>query len=254
MAAPELPPKIECTNCGEAKPHTLEYFSPMPSIRGGSLRRKCKTCNARQTAEWRKNNPAKAAASKSKANSRARWSPAIERVYPHRRCSKCGEAKPNNPDHFGRGGKRDGLTSRCLACHRQSHHENKASRNATKRAYYARLAEENPEQLRQWRQQWREKNRERYNSLIKAGKHRRRAKLKDVSGSFDADDIGRLLAAQKNTCWWCSKKLTKYHVDHRIPIAKGGTNGLENIVISCPHCNQSRSAKFPWQAANPRLL
>jgi 5-methylcytosine-specific restriction endonuclease McrA len=33
----------------------------------------------------------------------------------------------------------------------------------------------------------------------------------------------------------------------------GGSNGPENIVIACPHCNQSKNAKHPMDFCG-RLL
>lgn len=34
-----------------------------------------------------------------------------------------------------------------------------------------------------------------------------------------------------------------WHVDHFIPLAKGGTNDLENLVLSCIRCNLEKAAK-----------
>src|SRR3546814_17562676 len=74
----------------------------------------------------------------------------------------------------------------------------------------------------------------------------------DLGGEFTAEDIDAMLAAQKKKCWYCGTKLTAYHVDHRIPLARGGSNGPENLVIACPACNLSKGAKMPWETANPR--
>ena len=45
----------------------------------------------------------------------------------------------------------------------------------------------------------------------------------------------------------------RYHVDHVIPLSKGGSDGRENIVISCPSCNMSKKDKMPEVFAG-RLL
>jgi 5-methylcytosine-specific restriction endonuclease McrA len=62
---------------------------------------------------------------------------------------------------------------------------------------------------------------------------------------------------QKGICWWrvaeaCRKrkgKMDRSHmnVEHRIPLVHGGSNGLENLVLSCPECNHSKSDKLPEQ-------
>jgi len=63
-----------------------------------------------------------------------------------------------------------------------------------------------------------------------------------------------LLSIQQNakTCYWCgiSLKKVKVHIDHYIPISKGGEHTLSNLVVSCAKCNQNKSAKDPIIFAN----
>jgi 5-methylcytosine-specific restriction endonuclease McrA len=40
-----------------------------------------------------------------------------------------------------------------------------------------------------------------------------------------------------------------YHVDHVTPLALEGSDGPENIVLACSHCNQSKGAKHPMDFA-----
>jgi 5-methylcytosine-specific restriction endonuclease McrA len=77
----------------------------------------------------------------------------------------------------------------------------------------------------------------------KVSQLRRRA----ASGSFTAADIEAIRVAQGNRCYLCGKKLKKYHVDHFIPIAKGGTSDPGNLRLACPKCNQSKHAKHPFE-------
>lgn len=101
---------------------------------------------------------------------------------------------------------------------------------------------------------WIESNRERHRLLRVATSQRRRARMKCAGGTWSASDVERALKAQRNTCWWCSKRLIDgYHVDHRFPLAREGTNQPNNIVISCPPCNFSKNARMPWEFAG-RLL
>jgi len=44
-------------------------------------------------------------------------------------------------------------------------------------------------------------------------------------------------------CALCSDSAGPFHVDHRIPIAKGGSNRLTNLQILCASCNRKKSAK-----------
>lgn len=73
----------------------------------------------------------------------------------------------------------------------------------------------------------------------------RRARLKKVGGKFTAADIKRLLIAQKHKCNVCHKDLATYHVDHIMPISRGGNNWPSNIQILCPSCNLRKHAKHP---------
>lgn len=47
----------------------------------------------------------------------------------------------------------------------------------------------------------------------------------------------------KGRCAYCGCELDKnhYHVDHIIPIAKGGKTNKDNLVASCPDCNICKS-------------
>ena len=50
----------------------------------------------------------------------------------------------------------------------------------------------------------------------------------------------------KLTCIYCKKAIRKFHIDHRIPITKHGTNHMNNLCIACPNCNflkNDRTAK-----------
>ena len=53
---------------------------------------------------------------------------------------------------------------------------------------------------------------------------------------------------QHGHCYWCGSKVGQHcHVDHVIPLSKGGSNGPENIVISCVACNLRKYDKLPQE-------
>jgi HNH endonuclease len=44
-------------------------------------------------------------------------------------------------------------------------------------------------------------------------------------------------------CQYCSST-RRLHVDHKIPLIRGGSNGFGNLVTSCGPCNQSKGPKL----------
>jgi len=82
----------------------------------------------------------------------------------------------------------------------------------------------------------------------------RRARIKGVGGEHTVKDIEIQYKSQKGLCWWCGKSVgDNYHIDHRIPLSKGGDNSASNICISCPTCNLSKGNKLPHEW-NGRLI
>lgn len=53
-------------------------------------------------------------------------------------------------------------------------------------------------------------------------------------------DVGALLCHYDYKCRYCQCEVPPYHIDHVVPIAKGGTNDLDNLAILCPTCNMKK--------------
>ena len=70
----------------------------------------------------------------------------------------------------------------------------------------------------------------------------RRLRKKKSNGVFKIfeRDIPKMLNRQNGECFWCSCKLDKYHIDHVIPLIKGGRHSIGNIVASCQSAILSR--------------
>jgi 5-methylcytosine-specific restriction endonuclease McrA len=79
---------------------------------------------------------------------------------------------------------------------------------------------------------------------------RYKARKLRAPGSHTKADIRAQMERQKGRCFWCKKALSgRYHVDHVIPLSKGGDNGPGNLVCACPHCNLTKHAKMPAEFA-----
>jgi 5-methylcytosine-specific restriction endonuclease McrA len=127
-------------------------------------------------------------------------------------------------------------------------------------AYREMLAEkmrlwraENPEATRDMKRKWRAENPE---AMVEEGrrmraKHRlnilaknqnRRALRARAPGTFTAAEFVALCAAHNNRCAYCGcdSKLT---VDHAMPLSRGGSNNIENVVPACGSCNSRKGTR-----------
>lgn len=74
----------------------------------------------------------------------------------------------------------------------------------------------------------------------------RRARRRAIMhGAWYADQYLRgIKPTRAKRCFYCAAPLRgKYHIDHLIPLAKGGKHVDGNIVIACPACNLRKGAK-----------
>ncbi|WP_328186945.1 HNH endonuclease [Marinobacter sp. OP 3.4] len=113
-------------------------------------------------------------------------------------------------------------------------------------AYGKAYREKNKEKFVAWQRKWREENRERYREIQRASQARRRAGLQGVS----REDLNEWADSQAKVCYWCESKCrSDFHIDHYVPLAKGGQHEIDNLVIACPKCNLAKHAKDPYEFA-----
>jgi 5-methylcytosine-specific restriction endonuclease McrA len=53
-----------------------------------------------------------------------------------------------------------------------------------------------------------------------------------------------LSALLRGCCFYCGQKNVKITLDHVIPISRGGTHSIGNLVACCLRCNSSKGNKF----------
>ena len=49
-----------------------------------------------------------------------------------------------------------------------------------------------------------------------------------------------LLEKHGRKCFYCDKEVSTFEVEHMIPKAKGGSNRIDNLTLSCHNCNQKK--------------
>lgn len=178
-------------------------------------------------------------------------------------CTKCKVEKPFTD--FGKeSSKKDGFRSNCKSC-RALYYAADREKLAAKQAGY-RAA--NPEKQAAYCSANRNKiaaNKADYyatNPEKFAERNRnRRARKRNAEGKHTAADVRAIFEKQQGLCANCIEKLfksgkQKFHVDHIMPLARGGSNWPYNIQCLCPTCNLSKNAKDPirWAQENGRLL
>ena len=94
---------------------------------------------------------------------------------------------------------------------------------------------------------WVSKNRAYRNKMMLIYRNKYKAlKLSTTDDTISKESLRLLVIEQKGLCYHCGIKLddTK-HLDHYIPLSKGGANSMSNVVWSCKHCNLSKSNTMP---------
>jgi 5-methylcytosine-specific restriction endonuclease McrA len=230
-------PLKHCSKCNQDYPATLEYFN---RHRTYGLQAWCKQCQRASANAWNAANP-----DKHNAN-RARW----EAENREKRTRQRNELRQAKVEHE-RQVKRDYYANNSEKIKARVRRYQRANLDKVHiRGLRWRTA--NLDRAREKCRQWYASNHEK----ALANNRNRRARIRASEGTHTTADIKTQLERQKRCCYWCGCKLEKYHVDHVIPLVRGGRNDPSNLVIACPQCNLSKGDKLPheWEGSNGRLL
>jgi 5-methylcytosine-specific restriction endonuclease McrA len=76
---------------------------------------------------------------------------------------------------------------------------------------------------------------------------RRRKVIESSETHFSHEDVASLWIEQNGRCSYCQSSLKDYgwHIEHVIPLSRGGDNSSENIVLACITCNLSKGSRTP---------
>lgn len=118
--------------------------------------------------------------------------------------------------------------------YRQQHGDDLRARERERnRQRYAR----DPRAALDYYKRWRLRNLERARNYLRVSKHKRRAA--SVGDHFTLAQWGALLVQHAGCCAYCGST-ERIEADHRIPLVRGGSNEVGNILPACRHCNRRK--------------
>lgn len=234
MADISIPHK-RCTKCKQEFPATNEFFHKNSSVRDG-LRPDCKSC----VREFQRNSEQKRMLDpeyRAQENKRIREYyriPEVKEVRQQKERERCA----NDPEYLAN--KRSQKTAR-MRVRRVTDpvFKEKADKQVKKRR-------QNPEAVARDREKHREWMHSEQGKLSsKASRDTRRARKQGAEGTHTLADVKLQYKSQKGKCWHCGKPLNnEFHVDHLVPLSRGGSNYPNNIVCSCAKCNLAKHNKL----------
>lgn len=245
-------PQKRCTKCLKEFPETQEYFSPRKAYRNG-LYSQCRLCEHSQRAK------------------REGWTNrrhSVPRAKDgHRVCSRCRTELPLTDEFFGKDkSTKTGWSGCCKTCRGLYSNEwrtkNKEAHLEVKRAW----RESNPEKVKAHKLASQKRNRAsagvrnrryaaRHPEKIRTRTLNRIARKRGAEGTYTAIDVRHIYEEQEGRCFYCGISVFFHipkdvHVDHFVPLTRGGTNWPDNLRVSCASCNTSKGNKTvsEWRA------
>jgi 5-methylcytosine-specific restriction endonuclease McrA len=85
--------------------------------------------------------------------------------------------------------------------------------------------------------EWRRKNREKSHAYVRAATNKRRVAA--GGQNFTSAEWLALLAHHNGSCAYCGSEIL-IEIDHRIPLTRGGSNLIDNILPACRRCNRRK--------------
>lgn len=179
----------------------------------------------------------------------------------YKKCNKCGVEKPH-AEFSKRKSTKDGLNYTCKACNREYYKKWHEENKEYKREYDRKYCEENKEHRREYTKKWREKNPEYKKNwyeqnkeqalksqkkwaknnphTVRATGQRRRARKKGATvGLTDNERLALQILTEE-----CILLGPGWHLDHIVPLSKGGKHHPDNLQIVRASYNQSKYDKI----------
>jgi 5-methylcytosine-specific restriction endonuclease McrA len=233
-------PLKQCTGpCQQWLPATTDFFHR--HIQNG-LHPRCKKCRSTQRREARETRPEVRA--KERTNSRKWQENNPERAKSQKKAyhdAHKDEAKAYHQAH----------REKRIEYNKEWHRTNREHTKEYRDAYY----QEHVEEMRAYSIAY-----SKANPIPNRQNARNRRMLKKqiaVKGSYTPTQIQEQLKRQKYKCYYgfCGyakfmkqpNGMSLFHIEHVVPLSRGGSNDISNIVLACPTCNLKKHDKLPHE-------
>lgn len=173
------------------------------------------------------------------------------------------------PCKYGHVDVRYACNGKCATCAKKdcsTYHQKHLEQERQRKKQWAK---DNPERNCAQTHQWKFSNPEKHAHMERSAKQRlfakdpeafrlrhriyaslRRARILAADGRYTPLDILKIYAWQQGKCYWCKALVgNTYHVDHIVPLARGGSNRPENLCVACQPCNNHKYTKMPYEFA-----
>ena len=239
-----------CKKCGIEKPSTSEYYPKSKTSKDG-VQNTCKECVKERTKKWRLENKDRLNQYKQKWYEDNRdYVKEKRKIYYEQNREKISEYQKEYQKEY----------------QAQYYDKNKDKLKEYKKDYY----QNNKDKLKEYQFQYYDKNKDKLKDYYQKNKDKlkkqrklyrlnnrdylniqnqnRRARIKELEATFTEYDWELVLNHFKKSCAYCGVKQETHikhknqrlHQDHFIPLSKGGTYTVDNIVPACASCNSSK--------------
>ena len=226
-----------CKTCHKDKPET-EFHT---TGKNKTLKKECKECINEKRRLKRKQDPETA-----KALDRARYLKDREkRLLTSNNYRNKNSEKIKKRKQEYRAKNKEQLAIK----HKNYYKENKAALLEKQKLYY----QQHKTEIANYKKQYNKTEKGRCS--IKNGRHAYRSrKLSTCDCTITAKTLAELMVLQQYCCFYCNTPLDlkdrNTHLDHYMPLSKGGAHSISNVVWSCAACNLTKNNKLPIKDSN----
>jgi len=120
----------------------------------------------------------------------------------------------------------------------------KTANRAKHDAYHKQYRQDEWKRFAEANKRYRQRNPDKVLRDIRLGNYRRRARMAGVEFEYFLRE--EIFLRDNGICWICGLKVDEshWHLDHKIPVVKGGPHTRSNVAVSHPTCNNRKHAKI----------